>query len=114
MGVPTQRTIVAPLYGRYTGVANAYVSYALLKAPISWSELAMRKLSEVLATGIAGVVLSIGFASEAQASPWEFAGAYSTDAECQAAGQHGMATGKWQDYQCALFEGVYDLYVREQ
>jgi hypothetical protein len=70
------------------------------------------KTPTILATMTIGVVTALSAAAPAQASPWEFAGAYPTEAECVSAGDQGLATGEWQDYQCALFEGVHDLYVR--
>jgi hypothetical protein len=73
----------------------------------------MGKFLRVVAAGFVGAALGVvGVVSSAQAGPWEFAGAYSTDAECQEAGQNGMAAGEWPEYQCALFEGLHDLYVR--
>ncbi|MBX6752005.1 MAG: hypothetical protein IRY85_20485 [Micromonosporaceae bacterium] len=65
----------------------------------------------VLAAGVVGTALAVAIAaSAAHASPWEFAGAYATDA--QEAGQSGVAAGEWHDFQCVLFEGLHDLYVR--
>jgi hypothetical protein len=72
----------------------------------------MKRLTMAFAATAIGVVMLFGAASPAQASPWEFAGAYQTDAECVSAGQQGLATGEWQDYGCVLFEGLHDLYVR--
>jgi hypothetical protein len=67
----------------------------------------------VLAAGLVGGTLAvIGAVAPAQASPWEFAGAYPTDAACHDAGESGVATGEWPEYQCVLFEGLHDLYVR--
>lgn len=72
----------------------------------------MRKVRTWAVAAVAGLTLATVPAVAAQASPWEFAGSYATDAECQAAGQAGVSDGSWSDYVCALFEGVHDLYVR--
>jgi hypothetical protein len=73
----------------------------------------MVKFMRALAAGFMGAALgAVVVVSSAQAGPWEFAGAYSTDADCQEAGQDGMAAGEWPEYQCVLFEGLHDLYVQ--
>jgi hypothetical protein len=73
----------------------------------------MGKFLRVLAAGFIGGALGVvGVVSSAQAGPWEFAGAYATEAECQEAGHIGVAAGEWPEYQCTLFEGLHDLYVR--
>jgi hypothetical protein len=73
----------------------------------------MGKFIRVLGAGVFGAALGVlGVVSSAQAAPWEFAGAYSTDAECQEAGRLGVVAGEWPEFQCVVFEGLHDLYVR--
>jgi hypothetical protein len=73
----------------------------------------MGKLWRVLVAGFVGGALGVlGVVSSAQAAPWEFAGAFSTEVECQAAGHNGAAAGEWPEFQCVVFEGLHDLYVR--
>jgi hypothetical protein len=74
----------------------------------------LKRLTIALAAITISVLASFGAASAAHASPWEFAGAYQSDAECVSAGEQGLTLGEWQDYVCILFEGQHDLYVRSE
>src|SRR5262245_13116820 len=91
--------------GRRSGATHPWPA-----APMG--KVTLKKVTITFAVMTVGVIASLGVASAAHASPWEFAGAYQTDTECVSAGQQGMAIGDWQEYVCALFEGQHDLYVR--
>lgn len=68
----------------------------------------MLRTRKVLAVAAMVVAMTMGGASVANAGPWEFAGSYPSEQECEAAGAESAA----EAYKCILFEGVYDLYVR--
>jgi hypothetical protein len=72
----------------------------------------MSRTKNALAIVATVATLTFGGASAAEASPWEFAGSYPTQPECNSAGDSGAAAGTWEAYRCTLFEGQYDLYVR--